>query len=645
MASIAAAFPGQIAAGRSVRAAARWLGLPAMQVMFGIGLAFLAQFEDRQPLHSVLVVIVVVAIGYHVRNLVDRRRLLEGEADAEVRLAEAEAQLRDLVERLPAAVYRDRYSAEDGSFLAVDYVSPQMETLTGYPASAFTDDGELWTRLVHPDDRDRVFSVNVHRIGNDAIEHEYRIVRRDGSTIWVREEARVLTVPGSSTIVTHGILTDITDRKLLERELNILAFHDPLTGLANRALFEDRLDHALAQRRTSPIAVLFLDLDAFKGINDSLGHAAGDRLLRVIARRLTKSIRVGDTVARLGGDEFAVLAEVASAADAVKAADRLLDALRQPIELEGRQISGQASLGIALSFDGATPTELLRNADAAMYRAKAQRRGGSMLFEPGIHAEALERFDLENDLRRAIDRGELHLAYQPLQSLRDGKADGAEALMRWTHPERGAIPPSVFIPIAEDSELILELGRWALEVACGQLAAWRASGAVEPGFVVSVNVSARQLTENLPLIVHEVLTATGLPAANLTIEITESAVIHDTGAAIETLSAVRALGVSVAMDDFGTGYSSLSHLRSLPIDIVKIDRSFVAGVDRAVEAALIKAVVEVASVLWLRTVAEGVETEDQATRLTELGCDFGQGYLFGRPVRAEEFVARRLQAA
>ena len=620
-----------------------WFALPVAFIAFGVGLGFLGQLEDHAPFKVVLATIVVIAVGYHVRNLLDRRRLQHGEHDAANRLAETEAHLRNLVERLPAAIYRDRYDRTDGTFLEVDYVSPQMEALTGFPASEFTADADLWTKLVHPDDRDRVFAVSVlGHVSSGPLEQEYRIVRRDGRVIWVREEARVVESPGSDTILSHGMLTDVTDRKTLEQQISHLAFHDPLTALPNRALFTDRLSLALASRtRALRTAVLFLDLDGFKGVNDSLGHAAGDRLLTVVAGRLSGVLRPADTVARLGGDEFAVLLEdVDGAAGAEQVAGRLLAALRHPVEVDGRRIAPRASLGIALSGPhGTTPSELLRNADAAMYRAKAQRRGGAVLFEPGIHAEALARFDLESELRGAVAREELELVYQPIVTFSTGKVEGAEALARWTHPIRGSIPPAVFVPIAEETDLVVELGAWVLETACRQAADWLADGTVQPDFTMSVNVSARQLTEALPNQVAEILERTGLAARNLTIEVTESAVMTDASLAIDVLSRIRRQGVSVAMDDFGTGYSSLGHLRTLPIDVVKIDRSFVAAVDRPFESALVRAVVELASVLWLRTVAEGVETQDQADALVALGCDFGQGWLFGRPASAEAFAA------
>ena len=620
----------------SVPLAALGLGAVAMA-----GLAWLGGMAGSEIIALATVGAAAIPIARRTGATIRQRHRRVGQLLTSAdRIAAAEARLQMLVEGLPAAVYLDRYRRVDGAFIGVDYVSPRMETLTGHSTSEFLTDPELWMRLVHPDDRDRVESVNVRRhLGSEPLEQEYRIVRRDGEVIWIREEASIIDSPGSDAILSHGLITDITDRKRLEKELNVLAFHDSLTGLANRARFEERLEVALAKRLTAGhVAVLLLDLDTFKAINDGLGHPSGDRMLRTVARRLTRATRAGDTIARFGGDEFAILADVASVDEAGALADRLLGALSEPFQLDGRTIEARASLGIAVAGEGTTATDLLRQADAAMYRAKVDRRGSWIAFEPQILADAVARFDLEADLRRALTREELYLVYQPIHAFGTGRIEGAEVLSRWTHPERGAVPPSVFIPVAESSDLIVDIGRWVLRHACRQAAAWRAGGLVEPDFTISVNVSARQVTEGLPGEVAGVLAEAGLPAANLTIEVTESAIMRDGPAAIEALRAIRAMGVSVALDDFGTGYSSLSQLRTMPLDVVKIDRSFVAGIEQPVESALVRAVVDLAQVLWLRIVAEGIETAEQANRLAELGCDYGQGYLFGRPMPPERFA-------
>ena len=362
-----------------------------------------------------------------------------------MRLIETEERLTTLLARLPAAVYLDRYCRRDGSFIEVVYVSPQMVELTGHPVEAFLADPNLYPRLIHPDDKAKVLGLDVEgHASGEPIEQEYRIIHADGHVIWIREEARLVPAANADTILSHGFLVDITDRKALEQQLGRLAFQDPLTGLANRALFADRLAQALARSARSGVypAVLFLDLDEFKTVNDSLGHAAGDTLLQVVGERLHGAIRPSDCVARLGGDEFAVLLEDVTADVAIATATRLIHLLRSPIEIEGRQMTGRGSIGIAVAGkDTASPNDLLRDADAAMYRAKALRRGNWVLFQPEMHVEALARFDLEADLRTAIETDSLTVAYQPIYSFATGHPGAVEALARWDHPTRGPISP------------------------------------------------------------------------------------------------------------------------------------------------------------------------------------------------------------
>ena len=603
-------------------------------------LAWLALGPRNEPgvIRAAMVAVVLVASLYQAYRLTDRRRrLIASEDQANHRLIQAEERQRTLLERLPAAVYLDRYRRSDGAFLDAEYASPQMEELTGYTVEALKRDPGLWLTVVHPDDRERVAVDVKSYLSGAPIEQEYRIVRADGQVIWIREEARVIASSDKETMLAHGFLVDITDRKALEQQLGNLAFHDPLTGLANRALFGDRLAQAFARREGPRPVVLFIDLDEFKTVNDSLGHGAGDRLLQVVGARLRAAVRPSDCVARLGGDEFAVLLEDAVSADAaIATANRLLEVLRAPIDIEGRQVIGRGSIGIAVAgATSASPDDLLRDADAAMYKAKESGRDSWVLFEPAMHTAALARFDLEADLRVAVANDDLWVAYQPIYSLTTGRLHSAEALARWDHPTLGSISPVVFIPIAEDSDLITHIGRAVLGKACRQAAAWRRDGVADEDFAISVNVSAKQLTAALPKIVADTLAAAGLPARNLIVEVTESAVMRDAGRAIETLAALRATGVSVAVDDFGTGYSSLGYLQTLPVDVIKIDRIFVAGVEKPFESALIRAVIQVAGALTLRTVAEGIETEAQAAALRDLGCQFGQGYLFGRPEPAD----------
>ncbi len=433
---------------------------------------------------------------------------------------------------------------------------------------------------------------------------------------------------------------DITERKRLENELEHQAFHDSLTNLANQALFRDRVEHALvrAARHDSRLAVLFVDLDNFKTVNDSLGHTAGDELLIAVAERLRGCLRATDTAARLGGDEFAVLVEdLASPDDATEVADRLLDVLRQPFTVAGKETVVGASIGIAFGVRGANSGELLRNADIAMYTAKKYGKDRYEIFEPAMHVAAVERLEIEADLRRALDRAELTLQYQPIVALATGKISGVEALVRWNHPERGLLPPSTFIPIAEETGLIRQLGQQVLAAACTQARRWQVQHPNDPLLTVSVNLSPRQLhADGLISHVTDALRISGLPASTLVLEITEGAMMHDTDATVRKLQALKALGVRLAVDDFGTGYSSLSYLQRFPIDILKIDRAFVAAIDSDDDkSSLVRAIVSLAKAMQLQAVAEGIETRTQAEILTGLGCDLAQGYYLARPMDPE----------
>jgi diguanylate cyclase (GGDEF)-like protein len=421
----------------------------------------------------------------------------------------------------------------------------------------------------------------------------------------------------------------------LEDQLIHQALHDPLTGLANRVLFGDRLEHALArgQRPGVTVAVLVIDLDGFKDINDSLGHDAGDDLLMIAGMRLQGHARPGDTIARLGGDEFGMLLEDTTAAEAVRSAEALLEGLEAPIVLRDRELTPTASIGIAIAA-GEDAGTLLRNADTAMYAAKRQGKGRSAIFEPVMHATVVERLDLAADLSRAIQQGQLHLCYQPEIELRSGRIVGLEALVRWQHPRRGMVPPDQFIPLAEETGSIVSIGDWVLREACRQVKAWQERWPETPPLTIAVNLSARQL-QHLGILdeVQAGLAAADLDPHSLVLEITETAIMAQPDAAITILTKLRRHGVRLALDDFGTGYSSLSYLQRLPVDILKIDRSFVSGVAGGTEdSALARAIVTLGQTLGLEVVAEGVETAEQLAALRELGCQLGQGYYFARPL-------------
>ncbi len=431
-------------------------------------------------------------------------------------------------------------------------------------------------------------------------------------------------------------LDNVRQLRELNNQLTHQAFHDPLTNLANRARLTDRVEHALdrAARLNQNVVVLFVDLDNFKAVNDSLGHAAGDQLLISVTERLRTCLRAVDTAARLAGDEFAVLLEeVEEPGDAIHVAERILQTLQVPFGLSDKEVFVNASIGIAFSHPGRTNAdELLRNADVAMYAAKEAGKGRYEVFEARLHAAVLSRLALEADLRSAVERNELVVHYQPTVRL-----DNGELLVRWNHPTRGMVPPSEFIASAETSGLIVPIGRWVLGEACQQLRQWQLA---HPGrdLSVSVNLSARQLQE--PTLVDEVadvLAWAGIAPCSLVLEITESVLVQDADLTVQRLRALKALGIRLAIDDFGTGYSSLSYLRRFPVDILKIDRSFVSGVgDGSQDSVLTEAIVMLARTLQLKVVAEGIEQPAQLAFLRELGCDLGEGYYFARPLPVDQ---------
>ena len=518
----------------------------------------------------------------------------------------------------------------------VRYQTPSVGLVLGFDVDELL--GTRLIDLVHPADVSRALALLDEEKwpapGSAAV--EMRIRRADDS--WVDVEAigdNLLGDPNVGGIVVT--LRDISERKAFEETLTHQAFHDSLTGLANRALFTDRVEHALRRRSSGPhaVAVVFLDLDDFKTVNDSLGHAAGDELLVGVAQRFAACLRPADTTARLGGDEFAVLLEELEGPDAARAAaQRLIDSLGQPFILEGKAVDVDASAGIAFAdAPDIRSEELLRNADIAMYMAKRRAKAGYELFEPRMHEAAIRRLDLKADLQRALDNDEFLLHYQPIVALETERVVGFESLVRWRHPSRGLLGPAEFIPLAEETHLILPLGRWVLEQACRQARSWHAAY----GTTMSVNLSRKQLDQqDLVDQVGEVLGRTGVLPDAVTLEITESVVMHDVERTAEVLGGLRALGVKVAIDDFGTGYSSLAVLRQLPIDVLKIDKAFVDGVGgSSADAVLAGTVIDLARGLGLLTIAEGIEEQAQLDCLRGLGCSLGQGYLFARPLPVE----------
>ena len=524
------------------------------------------------------------------------------------------------------------------------YISPSIERVLGYTQDHWIEDGGLWDRLLHPDDADRVIAneADCARSG-EALVQEYRISRADDSIIWIRDEMTVVRGDdGSEPPLFYGVFLDVTDRKRMEAELERLALYDSLTGLPNRALFTDRLSHAIERRgRSQATAVYFLDLDRFKRINDSLGHGAGDEVLREVAARIQRTLRPDDTVARFGGDEFTILCEsVGGVLEAVGVADRLQREIAQPLRAGGAELRLTASIGIALAEPGeeVDRTRLVEDSDAAMYRAKERGGARTELFDNQMRERAVRALGIEQELQHALERGELRLFYQPLVSLENGEMVGAEALIRWQHPEHGLVSPDYFLSVAEESGLIVQVGEWAVGEACRRLRDWDRRNGHTPRFGLAVNLSARELTH--PDVVSTVLNAlrrSALDPHRLTIEVTESTAMADRDSGFRALRELHAAGVRIAIDDFGTGYSSLDHLREMPADILKIDRSFVAGMTaNSPDSALVAAAVAMGRALEMEVVAEGIETSEQVADLREFGCPLGQGFLFARPLPPEE---------
>jgi diguanylate cyclase (GGDEF)-like protein/PAS domain S-box-containing protein len=554
---------------------------------------------------------------------------------AEEELQRAETRYRTLVEQLPLAVYIDRMDSTSSNV----YTSPQFVPMFGYPTTEWTSNAALFVELLPPEDRERVLEAHAvtHATG-EPLCIEYRLIARDGHVVWVHDEARLIADQAGGAPVLQGYLLDVTERMEAEAELRHQAFHDSLTGLANRALFTDRVQHALVIGSVvgREAAVLFVDLDDFKTVNDTLGHSVGDQLLSAVGVRLCDALSPRHTVARIGGDEFAILVEedegVAAAADT---AERLITALQSPLDVGGREIFVTASIGIAV---GDNADELLRSADVAMYRAKTRGGAQYVIYAPRMDEDVVGRLELVADLRRARIDDDFVLHYQPVVELETGTIVGVEALVRWQHATRGMLRPSTFIPLAEETGRIVEIGRWVLAEACRHAARWRAELPGADELRVSVNVSPRQIRRpGLLEDVRSALDESGLVPAALELEITESVVARRRDEMTSILNSVAAVGVRLALDDFGTGYSSLSLLQDLPVQVLKIDRSFVSGLGTGPErVAFVRAIVDLAATLGLTVVAEGIEDRSQAAALRQLGCRLGQGFYFAHPLERRE---------
>ncbi|MFN8634939.1 MAG: EAL domain-containing protein [Chloroflexota bacterium] len=623
--------------------------LPYLAVVLGYGLLLWVSFGDLPDSVQGLIVGAVILTG-----LVVARQIVAVRENSRLQAVQAvqrsESRFRSLVQHAS-----DVITIVDGGG-RVTFQSPSLKRVFGYEPEVILGQSvvHLVHPLVHPEDRARAQAFLEAALRPDSTDSTigWRVRHRDGR--WRHVEttvANLLDDPEVSGLVLTS--RDDTERRELAEQLRHQAFHDTLTGLANRALFEDRLTHALARaaRTARPVAVVFLDLDNFKTVNDSFGHGAGDEVLTTVAQRILRVVRAADTAARFGGDEFAVLVEdlpagLASVDESIRVAERLLAACRHPFQVQDHEVMIGCSIGIAISEAGAeTADGLLRNADVAMYLGKERGKGRYEVFQPEMHARILERLELDADLRLAVERHELVVHYQPIMSLEDGRITGLEALARWSHPKRGLLPPGAFIARAEENGLIVPLGYQVLHQACREAGELQRRYPSDRPLSMTVNLSVRQLEDpNCLGEIHAALQEGGLPPESLVLEITESFAIKDPDVAIRRLTALKALGVRLALDDFGTGFSSLSYLQRLPVDILKIDRSFTERMVAAGrDTSLVEAILALGRSLNLSTVAEGIERPDQLDLLRTLGCAFGQGYLLSRP--CERAVVEQLLAA
>lgn len=520
----------------------------------------------------------------------------------------------------------------------ITFISDSIKTLLGYKPREFLDGPGAWLEKVHPEDREELSTVLQCLLEVKHLVHDVRARHKDGSYRWLRNELRFAPGKDGGDGEIIGYWIDITDSKSLEEQLLVDAFHDPVTNLANRALFLDRLGLSFARiqrRKSASFALLCIDIDRFKNVNDSLGHRKGDQMLVSVAKRLLDCIRFGDTVARLGGDEFAVLLEDISGPPEVEATvQRIQREIGKPFTLGGNEVFATVSIGIAIAGpDYDKPENLLRDADTAMYRAKAEGKARHVIFNGTMRDQAVNLLQLETDLRRAVERSEFLINYQPIVGLKAGEIVGFEALVRWRHPSRGLTAPGQFIPLAEDTGLIGPIGDWVLRESCRQMAEWQRRFPKKPPLSISVNLSNKQLVPGFLNTVEGTLKETGLDPSSLRLEITESTVIENTERAAGLLNDLRRLRVRILIDDFGTGYSTMNYLNRLSVDGLKIDRSFIKAINPSGEGlAIVRTILTLARNLGLDVIAEGVETSDQLELLRWLNGEYAQGFYFHKPL-------------
>ncbi len=524
------------------------------------------------------------------------------------------------------------------------YYSDRWKTMIGFQGKEFKNNPDEWFDRIHPDERMQVKTeITAHINGHTAhFENEHRILHKDGSYRWILSRGLAVRDASGNAYRFAGSMTDITDRKMAEEQLMFDALHDVLTGLPNRLLFMDRLDHAVNREKRHKnylFAVLFLDIDRFKVLNDSLGHTSGDRMLISVSKRLEDSLRPGDTVARLGGDEFAILLEdLKDKSEALFIAERIQEKLSAPFDLGGQEVFTSISIGIVFNTTGYDhPENLLRNADIAMYHAKSSGSARCEVFNLRMYDEAVARLQLETDMRQAIIQNEFVLHYQPIISARTGTISGFEALVRWQHSERGLLHPNEFVSNAEETGLIIKIGEWVLEEACRQISAWSRRIPDCGSLTMSVNLSSKQLLPILITKLDQVIGETGITPHNLILEITESMIMENAESIGPIMEQIKNMGIKLHIDDFGTGYSSLRYLHDFPVDALKIDRSFVEGLNDSKEKSeIVNAIATLAHSMNMDIVAEGVETEEQLNHIISLHCEYLQGFLFSRPLESKK---------
>jgi len=592
-----------------------------------------------------------MAFGVSQMRLGDRRTAICVVQDITQR-KRAEQALRESEERLKLAVRATRSGVFDNNYAkAAFWWSPEFIEMLGYDASDPMAADRLFDSILHPDDRPAVKAQMERYLAGDVGDYLalYRVRHRDGSWVWIEARGQAIRDDQGKPVRFTGTMTDVSDRKRFEEQLMYVSTHDPLTGLPNRTLAQDRLQHAVAhaERKGTYVAVLLLDLDRFKLVNDSLGHQAGDKLLRSMAQRLSGSVRASDTVGRLGADEFVIIAEdLPDPQMAARIAEQVLMGLTRPFGIDGQQLFVTTSIGISLfPGDAVDINALLRDADTAMHNAKAAGGNGYRFFTPEMNEAAVARLSLEHALREGLERNQFFLHYQPKIDMETMGVVGVEALIRWNHPDQGLVSPAKFIPIAEETGLIVQMGEWVLRTALKQILAWEATGLTP--LPIAVNVSVRQITSSsFAERVCELLDEYGVPPDLIELEITETAMMSNLAYIVDGLNALRERGIRIAIDDFGTGYSSLSYLRRLPITTLKVDRSFVAEATTNSDTAAIAAtIIAMGRQLGLKVVAEGIETEDQLEFLRHHRCDELQGYFFSRPLPVTDLENRFMKRA